>query len=370
MDRVSTPPVGTPGPGRPARRPVRVSHVLMFAGFLLVLAGLTMRTPIGGIARDPRYAVPLLAITVGAFIAWYQVDANHIGRWAGRSIWGRVAAIGQVVLGVVLAAIGGLVLMTQGRGVEGVWNGALAAFAVLVGVAAVAAPFLVTLVRNLERERIARVRETERANIAAHLHDSVLQTLALIQRRADDPATVVRLARRQERELRSWLYAGQPRQADSLAERITASVHEVEDDHGIPVDLVVTGDRPIDEVGEALVMAAREAVRNAVRHARPPVSVYAEVGLDQAELFVRDHGDGFDLDALEDVPADRLGVRESILARMARVGGTARVRRMSDGTEVALVVPLPSPNPAPAPGTQPPGIPAGQPDAVEQETLP
>ena len=360
MDRVSTPPVGTPGPGRPARRPVRVSHVLMFAGFLLVLAGLTMRTPIGGIARDPRYTVPLLAITVGAVLL--ILDELLRVRIGARLTVG--------LLGVVLAAIGGLVLMTQGRGVEGVWNGALAAFAVLVGVAAVAAPFLVTLVRNLERERIARVRETERADIAAHLHDSVLQTLALIQRRADDPATVVRLARRQERELRSWLYAGQPRQADSLAERITASVHEVEDDHGIPVDLVVTGDRPIDEVGEALVMAAREAVRNAVRHARPPVSVYAEVGLDQAELFVRDHGDGFDLDALEDVPADRLGVRESILARMARVGGTARVRRMSDGTEVALVVPLPSPNPAPAPGTQPPGIPAGQPDAVEQETLP
>ncbi len=353
---VSTPPVGASGPARPARRPVRISHVLVFLGFLLVLAGLTMRTPMGGIARDPRYAVPLLAISVGAFIGWYQVDADHVGRWAGRSTWGRAVAIGQVLLGVILAAVGGLVLMTQGRGVEGVWNGALAALAVLLGVAAVAAPFLVTLVRNLERERIARVRETERADIAAHLHDSVLQTLALIQRRADDPATVVRLARRQERELRSWLYAGQPRRADSLAERITAAVHEVEDDHGIPVDLVVTGDRAVDEAGEALVMAAREAVLNAVRHARPPVSVYAEVGRDQAEVFVRDHGDGFDLAALDAVPADRLGVRESILARMARVGGSARVRRMSDGTEVSLVLP--------------PGIPAVLPDPVEKETLP
>ena len=108
---VSTPPVGASGPARPARRPVRISHVLVFLGFLLVLAGLTMRTPMGGIARDPRYAVPLLAIAVGAFIGWYQVDADHVGRWAGRSTWGRAVAIGQVLLGVILAAVGGLVLM-------------------------------------------------------------------------------------------------------------------------------------------------------------------------------------------------------------------------------------------------------------------
>ena len=112
---------------------------------------------------------------------------------------------------------------------------------------------------------------------------------------------------------------------------------EIEDAHGIPVEVVTTGDRPLDEGLEALVAGLREALLNAVRHGAPPVTVYAEVGPTGVEAFVRDHGSGFDLD---DVPADRLGVRESILGRMARHGGSARVRRLDDGTEVALALPL------------------------------
>lgn len=189
---------------------------------------------------------------------------------------------------------------------------------------------------GLQREQSERIRATERADIAAHLHDSVLQTLALIQRRSDDPATVVRLARSQERELRTWLYADRVQSGDTIAAAVAAVAHEVEDDHGVPIDLVVTGDQPLDEGGSALVKAAREAMLNAVRHGAPPVSAYVEVGPHGVECFVRDHGEGFDLD---EVGPDRLGVRQSILGRMERHGGSARIRHLEGGTEIELTLP-------------------------------
>ncbi|MGL4175265.1 MAG: sensor histidine kinase, partial [Dermatophilaceae bacterium] len=170
----------------------------------------------------------------------------------------------------------------------------------------------------------------------AHLHDSVLQTLALIQRQSADPASVTRLARAQERELRSWLYAGPVGAQSSLAAAVTEVANEVEDVHGVPIDLVVTGDRPFEEHGAALSRAVREALLNAVRHGRPPVAAYLEIGTDGVEAFVRDRGDGFDLD---DVPDDRLGVRQSVLGRMERHGGSARIRRLEEGTEVELRLP-------------------------------
>jgi signal transduction histidine kinase len=190
---------------------------------------------------------------------------------------------------------------------------------------------------DLRAEQAQRIRETERADIAAHLHDSVLQTLALIQRKSDDPAEVTRLARAQERELRGWLYAGPVGSQASLASAVTEVAHEVEDLHGIPIELVVTGDRTLDVPATVLVRALREALLNAVRHGGPPVSVYVEVGSEVVEAFVRDHGPGFDLD---DVPRDRLGVRESILGRMSRHGGSAALRRLEDGTEVSLSLPV------------------------------
>jgi signal transduction histidine kinase len=176
----------------------------------------------------------------------------------------------------------------------------------------------------------------------------VLQTLALIQRQSTDSATVARLARAQERQLRSYLYDEDAR-AGTLTAALTAAMGEVEDLHGVPVQLVVTGDRPMDEHLDALVKAVREATWNAVRHAAPPVSAYVEVGPDAVEAFVRDHGTGFDLDT---VPDDRAGVRESIIGRMERHGGSARIRRRADGIEVELRLPVgqvPGPDPA-APG--------------------
>ncbi len=339
-----------------SRRRLGMPGWLVVAGALLVLAGLSWSTPLGLVTTNLHVLLPLAVVGAGAFVAWYRIDERQGRHWSNRTAWQRAAVILQPILGTVIAATGVVVLVSSGRGLQEVWNGALAALAVLVGAGVIAAPFVLALYRNLQQEQAERVRAGARADIAAHLHDSVLQTLALIQRRADDPQTVQRLARSQERELRSWLYAGQQPAADRLAGALTAEVHEVEDDHAVPVDLVVTGDQPMTPDGDALVKATREALLNAVRHGHPPVSVYVEIGAAGAEVFVRDHGDGFDL---TDVAEDRLGVRESILGRMARVGGTARIRRLEQGTEVVLSLP-PLPR---APG-------AGGASAVESSQAP
>ena len=321
----------TPVPRQPR---FTVFHWLVLGGIVLVTGGVSLTTQSGSWFTDVRYAVPALAIAAGAFVAWYQLD-DPAGRRRGRTR-ARWVGVAQVVAGIALVSVGVLVIVTQGQSPRTIINGALAGVAVLAGAVVIAAPFALRLYRGLQREQAERVRATERADIAAHLHDSVLQTLALIQRRADDPTTVARLARRQERELRAWLYGGEQRESDSLAAAVAAEVHEVEDEHGVPVEIVVTGDRTLEEAGEALVKATREAVLNAVRHGRPPISVFMEVGRDGVEVFVRDHGDGFDM---SDIGEDRLGVRESIIGRMKRADGSARIRRLDNGTEVSLTLP-------------------------------
>ena len=179
------------------------------------------------------------------------------------------------------------------------------------------------LVRGLAAERAARIRSQERAEVAAHLHDSVLQTLALVQKRADDPREVAALARRQERELRAWLNNTRPAGTETLAGALEAAAAEVEGDHHVPIEVVTVGDGPLDERAAALVAAAREALVNASKFAGPePIALYAEVEDGRAEVFVRDRGPGFEPDA---VPADRRGVRDSIVARMERHGGRATV---------------------------------------------
>jgi signal transduction histidine kinase len=214
----------------------------------------------------------------------------------------------------------------------------LAVVVVVVTIGVILTPWWLRLVRGLTEEREERVRTQERAELAAHLHDSVLQTLALMQKRADDPRAVAALARRQERELRAWLNGARSEPSRTLAGALQAVVAEVEDDHGVPVEVVAVGDCPLDEATEALVAAAREAVLNAVKFAAgAPISVYAEVDGERVEVFVRDRGPGFDLAA---VPTDRRGLRESVLGRMARHGGRADVHtRPGAGTEVELVLP-------------------------------
>ena len=186
-----------------------------------------------------------------------------------------------------------------------------------------------------DRARVDGAREDERRRVAAHLHDSVLQTLALVQRQAHDPAAVARLARRQEHELRAWMAGEVELGSETLGAALRAAVAEVEDDAGALVELTVLGDRRLDRATEALAAAAREALRNAARHAPgAPIFVFGQAGADGAEVFVRDEGPGFELAA---VPTERRGVRDSIVGRMAAVGGSAVVEsRPGEGTEVAL----------------------------------
>jgi signal transduction histidine kinase/phage shock protein PspC (stress-responsive transcriptional regulator) len=275
---------------------------------------------------------PLAVVAVGAAIVWRQAETREQSR---------AAVVARVVAGAALVALG-LVLFLVGRGELGVLLDALlAVLVVLAGVAVVVGPWLVRLVRELQAERAERARSQERADISAHLHDSVLQTLAVIQRQADDPEAVSRLARSQERDLRRWLYE-EPVSAD---ERVGAALKraaaDVEDTFGTPVEVVVVGDAELVPGGaaEAVVAATREALTNAAKHAKAArVDLFAEVDQGCLEVFVRDRGVGFDP---TEVSGDRLGVRGSIVERVERYGGTATVTSTpGSGTEVHLRAPV------------------------------
>ncbi len=298
-------------------------------------AGLLVADRLGATV-EARWAVPVLVAVAGLALAWSQLDRTARARWVAG---GRTpVSVLRLAGGVVLAAAGVLMLVSQGTSMSTTINAAVAALAVLLGVALVLAPWWLRLVRELTEERAARAREAERADIAAHLHDSVLQTLALIRKQADNPEEVARVARAQERELRAWLYDDRPAPGTSLAAELATVVAEVEDLEAIAVETVVVGDRTPDEDTAALLLATREALLNAARHGKAPVTVYLEVSDHQVEVFVRDRGEGFDLD---DVPVDRFGVRESILGRVRRRGGTAEVESTPGrGTEVRLGLPV------------------------------
>jgi signal transduction histidine kinase/phage shock protein PspC (stress-responsive transcriptional regulator) len=213
---------------------------------------------------------------------------------------------------------------------------------ILGGLVLLLGPWWLRIARDLVLERQARARAEERADMAARVHDSVLQTLALIQRRADDPAQVTQLARAQERELRSWLFEGRApgsmHEVTSLAAGVRQIQQEAEARHGVPVEVVTVGDCPLDDDLAALLEAAREAVVNAAKWSQASViSLYAEVTAEDVELVVRDRGRGFDPAA---VPGDRKGMAESIHGRMGRHGGTVTVQTaIGEGTKVSLKMP-------------------------------
>jgi signal transduction histidine kinase len=248
----------------------------------------------------------------------------------------RISKIG-LGLGILLGA--GLLLAWANGSLEAAGKVGLAALVVTIALMLISAPFWLALVRRLGTERVARARSEERSEVAAHLHDSVLQTLALIQKRSDDPEQVARLARRQERDLREWLSDDQPTRPDErLADALRAAAAEIEDSHGAPIEAIVVGDMELDDRMRALVGAAREALTNAAKFATDggPVRLYAEIEDGDAQVFVDDRGPGFDP---EKVPNDRRGVRESIIGRMKRHGGRAEIRsEPGDGTEVELTM--------------------------------
>ncbi len=311
------------------------TRVLLVGGLMLGV-GLVVVAQNAGLNSRLGILIPLLVVAAGAVLAWSQLDDSQRGRWLGSDSGASRFSLARLIFGGVLALTGLVIMATRGRSLEAIWDIGAAVIAVLIGVALIAAPWGLRFWSDLRHEQAERARATERADIAAHLHDSVLQTLALIQRKADDPSAVTQLARAQERELRAWLYAGPAGSQSTLAAAVAEAAHEVEDLHGTPIDVVSTGDQALDDGGTALVRAIRESLLNAVRHGEPPVSLYLEVGPSGVEAFVRDHGPGFELD---DVPEDRLGVRQSVLGRMSRHGGSARVRRLEQGTEVSLSLP-------------------------------
>src|SRR2546423_975215 len=217
-----------------------------------------------------------------------------------------------LVVGAALVAVGGGVFLAAGGELGKARRGLLATVVVVAGLLLVFGPSWLRMARELAAERRERIRSQERAEFASHVHDSVLHTLTLIQRNVHDAREVARLARAQERELRTWLYRSADDATGSVAREVQRFAAEVEDGHGVAIDVVCVGDCPLDERLSAQLSAAREAMVNAAKYAGDGISVYAEVEPEQVTVFVRDRGPGFDVDG---VPEDRLGVRGAILGR-------------------------------------------------------
>jgi len=300
-----------PAPGAPSPTRSRriVGTILLVWSAILALRGL-------GLADSLVWP---LALVGGGIV--FATGAERFG------IKPRYAQIGAVVL--IVAGIAVFVDVNT----SGTATTLLAPGAVAVALLLVLGPWAFRLVRERDAERAERVRTEERADLAARVHDSVLQTLTLIQK---DPQDARRLARRQERELRAWLYPNREATAvGTLADAVESAAAEIEEVHGVRVEVVRTGDGPLDERSQALVLAAREAMTNAARHAGvEEVSVFLDAGADGISLYVRDRGTGFDVDS---IASDRRGLAESIRGRMERVGGVARiVSTPGEGTEVEL----------------------------------
>jgi signal transduction histidine kinase len=307
---------------------------------MVVLGGLLLLRATG-IWFSDAIVWPVLLGAMGLALIWRQADADERSALTGLAdrfdIRSRRLALVRMVAGVVLVSGGVGVFLAANNAFEAIRQGILATAGIVIGLMLVFGPWWWRLGKELAEERRGRIRSDERAEVGAHLHDSVLQTLALIQRNAADPKAVMGLARRQERELRSWLH-GEPMNPlgatlGSAIERVAAEVEEL---HGVAVDEVTVGDCPLDERLQAVVGATREALVNAAKWSGTmSVSVYAEVEDDRVSVFVRDRGKGFDLEVA--TGEDHHGIADSIKGRMSRHGGRAEIRStLGEGTEVEL----------------------------------
>jgi signal transduction histidine kinase len=325
-------------------RPVRRPSLRQAVALGLVVLGMMLLLREVGLWFGDQIVWPIALAAAGSAIIWARSDDRDRARWAripGNPIeamfTGRVGLIRIVVGGLLVASGLGLGFANTGADLSAAGDALLGVAITLIGLVLIFGPWGTRLVHQLSEERRGRIRSEARAEMAAHLHDSVLHTLALIQR-ADASPEVVGLARRQERELRAWLYRV-PLPADG---RLRPAVEEiatrVEQRHNVPVDVVVVGDAPLDDAARALVDACQEAAFNAARHSGAPlVSVYVEVEPDELTGFVRDEGKGFDPDQ---VPTDRRGIADSIRGRIRRHGGSVSiVSSPGEGTEVQLRLP-------------------------------
>ena len=297
----------------------------IFSGVvLLALAAILVAWSRGWLESNAY--MPLLIIGCGAALAWSQAEeVMHTPR--------SMAAIARLAAGLALAVLGVLIWLSDHTDMSGMLIGAFAALVMLSVVSLVLAPLWLGVIRQLSQTQAAQARASERADIAAHLHDSVLQTLTLLRAQADDPQRVAALALSQERELRAWLYGDNHPTNENLRSEVESVSREIEQLYGVPVDSVIVGDTPATAKTRVLTSALREALANAVRHGKPPISLYVEVSGQEVEAYVRDHGAGFDLEAIN---PDRHGVRDSIIGRMQRHGGSATIRAREPGTEVCL----------------------------------
>lgn len=328
---VALPPGGAPGQRH--RRPL-LRRLVRTAGFTLQLAGALLLILAAGLAPSLEVISVATLTVLGGALLWRAVTG--LGE-AGETPRTRAAAVGRVGAGFALLGAGALLSLRPGAGSAGV---ILIVAAIVAGaVTTVLAPSLRRARREAEAQHLERVRADERAAVAARLHDSVLQTLAVIQHLDDASPRVQGIARSQERELRAWLYGGeQPGGPQTFASALRHAIEEIELLHGVKVDLVQPADAPLDGASEPLVNAAREAIVNAARHAGvTDVSVLAHVTPAELAVYVRDRGSGFDVDQ---IAPDRRGVRDSIIARMQRAGGSANVTSTrGGGTEVELRLP-------------------------------
>ena len=308
----------------PTARPEPRGAAARTLGFLLLVAGafLAMR----GLGLASSLLIPATLIALGVVL---------VARRAGEA-----RRVPQLLLGSALVIVGTTVYVNEsGPFGDG---GPLAPGAVAIALVAILAPWLWQLARERDAERLQRIRTQERADVAARVHDSVLQTLALIQRHADDPRRIATLARQQERELRGWLYGGAGERGATLVAAVERAASEVEQLQGVRIDVVSAGDAPLDERLDALALAARESMTNAAKFSgAETVSVYVEAGQERASVFVRDRGIGFDRAA---IPPDRHGIRESIERRLERHEGSATITAAPGaGTEIELTMPRSEP---------------------------
>ncbi len=316
--------------------------------FGIVVLGLLLFARQVGLWFGDSIVWPFAMAGVGSAIIWTGGDESRRERWnaqvrrlpLGRLVEGAVP-LPRLLAGVLLVALAMTTFLSVNRGFTGI-AALLVAIAVgFAGLAVIFAPGVARLLRQLGSERRERIRQEERAEVARHLHDSVLQTLTLIQRTSDADAKTA-LARVQERELRAWLYGnrGPQAQAATLREALDDAAGDVEAASATNIEVVVVGDASTDGPTASLVAAAREAMLNAAKHAGvATVSVYAEATPSAIDVWVRDRGRGFELGAVAD---DRHGIRDSIVARLAQVGGvTGITTRPGEGTEVHLHLPRP-----------------------------